>query len=140
VSHSHGFALYAVNIGQEIGVDLERISRKVEASQIAQRFFSPHEVRVLQTLPEQLQREAFFNGWTRKEAFIKARGDGLSLPLDQFDVSLRPDEPPALLRTHFDPQEAGRWALHALTPGPGYVGALAVAGHGWQLRCWQWPA
>jgi 4'-phosphopantetheinyl transferase len=140
LSHSHELALYAVTYGRDVGVDLEYLSRKIEAMEIADRFFSPGEVSVLRSLPDHLQRDAFFNCWTRKEAFIKARGDGLSLPLDQFDVSLRPGEAAVLLSTHFDPQEVDRWSLQTLSPGPGYVGALAVAGHGWQLRCWQWSA
>ena len=86
-----------------------------------------------------MQRQAFFLCWTRKEAYIKARGEGLSLPLDQFDVSLVPGEPAALLSTHRNPHEAFRWSLQELTPAPGYAAALAVEGHGWHLACWQWP-
>jgi 4'-phosphopantetheinyl transferase len=138
LSHSHELALYALTYGRDLGVDLEHVGRKIEGMQIADRFFSPREVRVLRSLPDHLQREAFFTCWTRKEAFIKARGDGLSLPLDQFDVTLRPGEPAVLLRTDFDPPEVGKWSLQALSPGPGYVGAVAVAGHGLQLGCWQW--
>ena len=83
---------------------------------------------------------AFFNCWTRKEAFIKAKGDGLALPLDQFDVSLAPGEPAALLRTAWDPQEAARWALQDLAPAPDYRAAVAVAGYDWRLLCWDGPA
>jgi len=86
-----------------------------------------------------MQPQAFFNCWTRKEAYIKARGEGLSLPLDQFDVSLAPGETAALLSTNGDPQEASRWRIQELAPGAGYVSALAVKGHHWQLKCWQWP-
>ena len=89
-------------------------------------------------LPVYLRREAFFTCWTSKEAYIKARGEGLSLPLDRFDVSLVPGEPAALLRTLGDPHEACRWSLQALAPGVGYAAALAVEGHGWRLSCWQW--
>jgi 4'-phosphopantetheinyl transferase len=82
----------------------------------------------------------FFNCWTRKEAYIKARGQGLSLPLDQFDVSLTPGEPAALLQTRDLPDEAARWSLWELHPGPGYIAALAVEGcPNWQLMSWQWP-
>ena len=79
-------------------------------------------------------------GWytEAKEAYTKARGDGLSLPLKQFDVSLAPREPAALLSTKGDSLETARWALRALDPGPEYAAALAVEGHGWQLKCWQW--
>ena len=87
-----------------------------------------------------MQPEAFFACWTRKEAYLKARGDGLSLPLDQFDVSLMPGEPAVLLSTKWDPQEASRWSLQELRPDLGYAAALAVEGHYWQFKCWQWPA
>ena len=139
VSHSHGVALYAVTRGREVGIDLERIRFDLAVAEIAERFFSPREVAMLRTLPTEAQRQAFFRCWTRKESYIKARGEGLSLPLDQFDVSLAPGEPAALLATQQDPSEAFRWSLQELTPAPGYVAALVVAGHGWRLTCWQWP-
>jgi 4'-phosphopantetheinyl transferase len=139
VSHSHGVALYAVTRGREVGIDVERIRSDLEVAEVAERFFSRREVAMLRTLPTEVQREAFFRCWTRKEAYIKARGEGLSLPLDQFDVSLAPGEPAAVLGTQRDPSEASRWSLQELTPGPGYVAALAVEGHGWHLTCWQWP-
>ena len=139
VSHSHGLALYAVTRGREIGIDLERVRADLDCEQIAARFFSPRENAVLRALPTELKSKAYFNCWTRKEAYIKARGGGLSLPLDQFDVSLAPGEPAMLLNTSGDRQEATRWSLRALTPGPGYVAALAVEGHGWRFECWQWP-
>ena len=139
VSHSHGVALYAVTRGREVGIDLEHIRSDLAVAEIAERFFSRREVEMLRTLPTEDQRQAFFRCWTRKEAYIKARGEGLSLPLDQFDVSLAPGEPAAVLGTQRDPSEASRWSLQELTPGPGYVAALAVEGHGWRLACWQWP-
>jgi 4'-phosphopantetheinyl transferase len=139
MSHSHGVALYAVTLGREVGIDVEHIRFDVEVAEIAERFFSRREVAMLRRLPTEMQREAFFNCWTRKEAYIKARGEGLSLPLDQFDVSLAPGEPAALLGTQPDPSEASRWFLQEFTPAPGYVAALAAAGHGWRLTCWQWP-
>ena len=139
VSHSHGVALYAVTRGREVGIDLERIRFDLAVAEIAERFFSRREVAMLRTLPAEVQRQAFFRCWTRKEAYIKARGEGLSLPLDQFDVSLAPGEPAAVLGTQRDPSEASRWSLQELTPAPGYVAALAVERHGWRLTCWQWP-
>ncbi len=138
VSYSHGLALYAITHGREIGVDLECIRPVQEAEQIAERFFSARENAVFRALPAHEKLQAFFNCWTRKEAYIKAIGDGLSRPLDQFDVSLAPGEPAALLRTNGDHREASRWSLHKLDPGPGYVAALAVEGDGWQLKCWRW--
>ncbi len=138
VSHSQGVALYAVTRGREVGIDLERIRFDLAVAEIAERFFSQREALTLRTLPTEVHRQAFFNCWTRKEAYIKARGEGLSLPLDQFDVSLAPGEPAAILGTQRGPSEACRWSLQELIPGAGYVAALAVEGHGWRLTCWQW--
>ncbi|MBI2951872.1 4'-phosphopantetheinyl transferase superfamily protein [bacterium] len=139
LSKSHGLALFAFTRGRELGVDLERIRPQPADGRIAERFFSPQEVAALRTLPKKAQAEAFFNCWTRKEAYIKAKGAGLSLPLDQFEVSLIPETPAALLSAKWDPQEAARWSLRALTPAPDYAAALAVEGRLWRLRCWRWP-
>ena len=139
VSHSRGIALYAVCRGREVGIDLEHIRFDLAIAEIAGRFFSHREVAMLRALPADVQHEAFFRCWTRKEAYIKARGEGLSLPLDQFDVSLIPGEPAELLGTRPDPSEASRWALREIIPAPGYVAALAVQAHGWRLDYWQWP-
>jgi 4'-phosphopantetheinyl transferase len=140
LAHSHQLALYAVTRRREIGVDLEYVRADFADEGIAERFFSPREVAALRTVPQNLRKEAFFNCWTRKEAYVKAIGEGLSMPLDQFDVSLAPGEPALLMSTRKDPQEAARWSLQALFPGSGYVAALAVEGHSWQLKCWQWLA
>jgi 4'-phosphopantetheinyl transferase len=137
VSHSYGLALYAVTLGREVGLDVEKIRSDLEYEEIAERFFSPRESAVLLRLPTEVKPRAFFNCWTRKEAYIKARGEGLSLPLDQFDVSLAPGEPARLLDVRGDPQEASRWSLQALKPVSGYVAALAVEGSDWHLKCWQ---
>ena len=139
LSHSHGEALYAVSRGREIGVDLEFIRGDLETEQIAERFFSHTEIETLRALPLSLRRHAFFLCWTRKEAYIKARGEGLSLPLDQFDVSLIPGEPAALLSAQSGSVEALRWSLWNLTPASGYAAALATEGRDWTLSCWQWP-
>jgi len=139
VSHSHGMALYAVARGREVGVDIERIRDDLAVAEIAERFFSPSEITTLMELPTDLRHHAFFRCWTRKEAYIKARGEGLSMPLDQFDVSLAPGEPAAILGSRPDPSEALRWHLRELTPAPGYAAALAVEGSGCRLGCWQWP-
>jgi 4'-phosphopantetheinyl transferase len=132
-------ALYALTRGRELGVDLELIRCDLEAEQIAERFFSQREIVALRALPPALRRYAFFLCWTRKEAYIKARGEGLSMPLDQFDVSLIPGEPAALLGTQPDPNEALNWSLMNLTPASGYAAALATEGCEWTLSCWQWP-
>ena len=136
ISHSHGTALYVVTRGREIGVDLELVRDGLEIEQIAGRFFSRAEISVLCALPAQLRRRAFFLCWTRKEAYIKARGEGLSLPLDQFEVSLVPGEPAALMSAQRD--EAFRWSLRELFPAPDYAAALAIEGRDCSVTCWDW--
>ena len=138
MSHSGHLALYAITRGRKIGVDVERLQINFAFEPIAERFFAPREVAALRALPLELRTEAFFNGWTRKEAFIKARGQGLSLPLNQFEVSLVPGEPARLLYVAETPWEAASWSLHALEAGAGYAAAVAVEGHDWHLKCWQW--
>lgn len=139
LSHSHGLALYAITLRREIGVDVELIREDFSDLEIADRFFSPNEVSVLRSLPSENQREAFFLCWTRKEAFIKAKGKGLSIPLDQFDVSLAPGQPAALLKTRYDSNEASHWSLFNLTLNhPGYAAAVAVEGQKCRLKFWQW--
>ncbi|HEY0378614.1 MAG TPA: 4'-phosphopantetheinyl transferase superfamily protein [Pyrinomonadaceae bacterium] len=134
LSHSQGQALYAVACRRRVGVDIEQVRSDFTCLEIAQRFFSSREVDVLRSLPPEKQTEAFFNCWTRKEAYIKARGEGLSLPLDQFSVSLAPGEPAALLSCG-ESQEPSRWSLRGLEVGPGFVAALAVEGHDYRLKC-----
>ena len=134
LSHSDGLALLAVTRGRQIGVDLERIRKDLAGEQIAARFFSPRETAELHAVPGNAKPAAFFNCWARKEAFIKATGEGLSCPLDLFDVSLVPGEPAALLSVRGDSQEASRWALRELMAGSGYAAALAVEGDDWRLR------
>jgi 4'-phosphopantetheinyl transferase len=138
LAHSRGVALYALTYHREIGVDLEYKITGLIDERIAEHFFSAQEIAALRALPPNAQIEAFFNCWTRKEAYIKAKGKGLSLPLDQFVVSLAPGEPAMLKDTPGDPLEANRWSLHTLSPGPGYVAALAVEGHSLQIKYWRW--
>ncbi|MGD2071123.1 MAG: 4'-phosphopantetheinyl transferase superfamily protein, partial [Gemmatimonadota bacterium] len=140
VSHAGDRALIAVARGREVGVDIERVRLEpVDALDLAERFFSSREAEALASLPPAQVASAFHAGWTRKEAFMKAVGKGLALPLDAFDVSLTPGEPARLLATRWDPAEAERWSLKALDVGPGYAAALAVEGHDWSLREDRWP-
>jgi len=138
LAHSHELAVYAFTRGREIGIDLEYVRPLAGAEEIADRFFSARENSEFCSLPESLKLEAFYNCWTRKEAYLKATGDGLSRALDTFDVSLLPGAPAALLRVEGDQAEAARWSLRTLAPGPGYVAALAVEGDGWRMVCWEW--
>jgi 4'-phosphopantetheinyl transferase len=138
LSHSDDIALYALTYGRQVGVDVEYMKEDIEYDELARVSFSPDERAVLRSLSGEAKREAFYNCWTRKEAYIKARGMGLSLPLDLFDVSLRPGEAAGLLASREDPREVNRWSFQNLFPGTDYAGALAVEGSGWQLNCWQW--
>jgi 4'-phosphopantetheinyl transferase len=135
ISHANGLAIFAFTLGMDVGVDVEYVQRDIEYEQLAERYFSPYERSVIQSLPSESRREAFFLCWTRKEAYIKAHGEGLSLPLDQFDVSVTPGEPACLLATRGGLEDAKAWTLQHLSPATGYLGALAVRGHGWRLQC-----
>src|SRR5882762_104089 len=127
VSHTEGLALLALVKEREIGVDAEKIRPQPDAQKLAKRFFSAREQLFLRKLSgDELQR-AFFRCWTRKEAYIKAKGEGLSIPLHAFDVSHEEDQPAALVGTRPDPTEAGRWTLYDLSVGQGYAAALTVA-------------
>jgi 4'-phosphopantetheinyl transferase len=136
VSHSGGVALYAFARRIELGVDVERVGREIEVESIARRFFSESEQNDLSNFSAAERVEAFFRCWTRKEAYIKATGEGLSLPLSQFDVSLQPDSEDALLATRPDSKEAKQWLLRRVPAGPGYVGALCGRGRTWKLTSW----
>jgi 4'-phosphopantetheinyl transferase len=137
LAHSGSLAVFAFTHLGEIGVDLEQIKPELAGEDIARRFFSESEVATLDAQPESERALAFFNCWTRKEAFIKAKGMGLSLPLDQFEVTLIPGQEARLLRTAWDESEAGRWSIKSLDVEEGYVGALAIEAHDWILSCWE---
>jgi 4'-phosphopantetheinyl transferase len=124
MSHSGALAVYAFTLGCELGVDVERLHRIEEMQQIARRFFCPEEAEDLASVPEAERERAFLHCWTRKEAYIKAIGDGLSAPLDDFRVSLQPGRAQFLHIGH-RPEAAREWMLHDLELAPGYVGALA---------------
>jgi 4'-phosphopantetheinyl transferase len=136
VSHSGDVALLAFTHGRQIGVDVERVRQDFDVEAIAHRFFSQHEQKQLSACPPEEKHAAFFRCWTRKEAYIKATGEGLSLPLSQFDVSLAAGDADALLCTRPEASEAARWCLREVPASPGYVAALCVSGRGWQLRSW----
>jgi 4'-phosphopantetheinyl transferase len=133
LSHSDGVALFAFSSSTELGVDVELADRRVDPLRIAGRFFSPSEVETLRSLAEPLQPRAFLSCWTRKEAFIKARGDGLSLALDSFDVTLAPSDPAALTRTAWSETEPAEWQLEDLSDlEAGTVAAVAAHRRGWR--------
>lgn len=140
LSHSDGVALYAFTRNGEIGIDIERMREIPDMEQIAARFFSLKESEALRALPPNRKKEAFFNCWTRKEAFVKATGDGLAYPLDRFDVSLAPGEPARLLGIAGDTKVASRWSLIDLNPGFNFAAALAVKGRAGDVQFHRWAA
>jgi len=135
MSHSHGVALFAVAADRELGVDVEHVRADFATEDIARRFFSPVEVETFNAVPSEEQVAAFFRCWTRKEAYIKAIGRGLSEPLDAFDVTLAPGDAAALLRA--EGREVSRWVMFELDAGAEYAGALLVEAPVSRLRLWQ---
>jgi 4'-phosphopantetheinyl transferase len=138
LAHSRDLALVALTTGREIGVDLEAVDERVELEGVARRFFSTEECRGLFRLPGDRRLEAFFHIWAQKEAYLKARGDGVAFGLDHFDVSTDPDKPAALLTDRKEPEARGGWTLLSLAPGAGFRGAVAVEGAEPQVRRFGW--
>ncbi len=126
LSHSKGYALLAIAYGREVGVDVEVLRPKKKATALVERFFSPNEKAAFRKLKPHEEGAAFFAGWTRKEAYVKAVGKGLRFPLDRFDVSLSPGDQHALLSVAGAPEEVRRWSLRDVDLGLGFQAALAV--------------
>jgi 4'-phosphopantetheinyl transferase len=124
-SHSHDLALLAFTNGCELGIDIEKVRPLPDMLSIANQFFCPEEALQLASLPDNLREQAFYLCWTRKEAYVKTIGDGLSALLNMFHVTLQPDEPARFVHINRDQSEASMWNLHdVLLPEP-YAGALA---------------
>jgi 4'-phosphopantetheinyl transferase len=138
LSHSGGYALVAVSRGRNVGVDVEKIRADIEIENLSSRYFSTGEISELMALPPEQRMVGFFQCWTRKEAYIKAQGLGLSLPLDGFDVSFSAGEPAVLRATRPDAGEAAQWSLLSLDVDLEYAGAVAVRGKDLDFRFWEW--
>ncbi len=138
LSDSKDLALYAFARGLELGVDVEVPKPMSDALAISERFFADAEREVLRQVAERRRVEAFFHCWTRKEAYIKAIGEGLAEPLDNFCVTFDPPEPARFLHVGGSAGEAAAWTLHHLVPAPGAVGALAYRGERRELVCRRW--
>jgi 4'-phosphopantetheinyl transferase len=140
LSNSDERALVGFVREREIGVDVEYLKPMPDCEQIAERFFSESERLVLRGIPAERKEEAFFNCWTRKEAYLKAVGEGLAAPLDSFDVTLAPGEPPRMHTLRGDAAAASRWFFEHLRPAPDYIGAIALERQDerekWPVRTW----
>ena len=134
LSHSGDLAMIGVTRSREIGVDVERMRQSDDLLDIAERYFAPGEREALRGLPEEGRHGGFFRCWTRKEAYLKALGAGLSLDLQGFVVSLAPGEPAALLESEHGAAEVARWSLMAFEPHPDYAAAVAVEGASGEVR------
>lgn len=124
LSHSAGTAVLAVSQHYDLGVDVE-VVRPIHR-EVAEKHFSPHELRTLQTLPQEQWLDGFYRCWTSKEALLKGEGLGLNLPLDSFDVEVDPQRPPGLIAVRPPARIAPRWRLVELKPAHNTVGTLAV--------------
>jgi 4'-phosphopantetheinyl transferase len=126
VSHAHERALYAISKSRALGVDIEYLNRDIDYSGLAERFFTNSEYASLQRIPESGRKRAFLACWTRKEAVIKATGEGLSLPLDQFEVTVEPDAEPRILFFAAATQQISDWTLCAADVGSDYIATVAA--------------
>ena len=134
LSHSEGLALLAITRGLALGVDIEQVNPNFSGQEIAERYFSANEVKLLGGLPEAVRTQAFFSCWTRKEAYIKALGMGLSVPLDSFEVGFSPGGPKHILGPQDDSGEVSRWSIYDIEAAEGYKAALVVEGEGHRLH------
>ncbi len=123
ISHSNEHVILAISDEGEIGVDVEFVQEKKDLRKIASRFFSPGEMEVLETLTEEAFVDAFYVTWTKKEAFIKAHGDGLSIPLQQFEVEIFQDHS-SLRRLDFGSSTAAEWKLREVDIQGPYKAAI----------------
>ncbi len=138
VSHSGPLGLFAVSWREHMGVDVERIRQLPDIGELACRFFTEREYKEYQSLPVSDRVEGFFTCWTRKEAYLKATGEGLYREPDSFEVSLVPGHRPRMCSIDGDDNAAKRWTLFHLVPSPGFAGALAIQTDRLKLQCWHW--
>lgn len=140
VSHSGGVALYALRCQQAVGIDVEGVRPLPHVEALAERICSTREWAQWNRLPPTEQSELFYRLWTCKEAFVKARGEGLGFGVDRIDVAVSAEGPSRLLAIGGDLHEAGRWFLHELLPAVGFPAALVGEGQPVPVSCWQWPS
>lgn len=135
LAHSHNLALLAVTRVAPLGVDVEKVRPFPNAGDIAERFFAAGEIAAFKTLPPDARDAAFFHLWTRKEAWLKATGDGIAESLSKIEVAFLPDQPPRVLAIAGDVAAGEAWSIFPLSPAAGFVGALAIHARDVQLSC-----
>lgn len=139
LAHSHGLAFYGIARNASVGVDLERIRDGLDVEKLSARFFTPAEAELLRSLPEPQRRLAFFRAWTRKEAFLKALGQGLRAGLASCEVSLEAGSDDTLISYSGDAQAPRRWRLLDVPVHPEFCAALAVENRHKPTCRWEWP-
>lgn len=139
LSHSEDLALLAVTCGPPVGVDVERLRRLDNLEGLARRVLSGRERRRLAALPPEQRQAAFHRAWTRKEAYLKARGEGIFRGLERVEVTFEPGAPPRLVAAADDPLTTAFWTLCSLEPAPGFIAAVAVAGPVGEPEGWREP-
>ena len=140
LAHSNDLALIAITRLGEVGVDVELVRPMPDAERIAERFFSAGEAASIRTVPAVSRDAAFFSLWTRKEAWLKATGDGISESLAKVEVTFLPNEIPRVLAIAADAVAAAEWSLLPLFPPAGFVGALAIHHREVRLKCWRFES
>jgi 4'-phosphopantetheinyl transferase len=139
-SGSHELAVYAVTMDRELGVDVEWMEPERSVEKIVERFFAKGERAAFRSVAAEERRRAFFQIWTRKEAYIKALGEGLSRPLNSFELSVGPGAPARVVSDARIADAAARWGIRDLEPGVGYSGALVATGNDWEVEQREWRA
>ncbi|WP_157605142.1 4'-phosphopantetheinyl transferase superfamily protein [Schlesneria paludicola] len=140
VSHSGQLGLIALTIDSAVGVDIEQRNPRVKALKLADRFFAASESQELVKLPAERLLDGFYKGWTCKEAYIKATGQGLSLSLSSFRVSMDPDHPVALIHVDGQPDAARHWTVQSLAVGDGHSASIMVRQPNCRFQCWAWSS
>ena len=138
LTHSEDLALVAVTDAGQVGIDVERIRPMKDADEFVARFFSEREHASFKRLPESQKPTAFFTLWTRKEAWLKATGEGIAQSLNRVEVSFLPGEPARLLAVPDSLSQGSTWDLVNLSPAPGFAAALAIAASAPEVQCWWW--
>jgi 4'-phosphopantetheinyl transferase len=139
LSHSNNYALFAISVEREIGVDIEQICEFADMDKIAEQVFSTKEIAILRSLPDSEKKRVFFIFWTRKEAYIKAIGKGISSALDTIDISSYPFNAAVSIDAGENSEDKNHWTIQDLLPLPGFAAAFAVEGDEVVHHCWHFP-